>query len=306
MTHLEGKAVVITGSGGGIGAAYAFHLANRGVRVVVNDISQHLIDEQVARITDAGGNAVGFLADVANSDEAEALIDECVTHFGSIDGLVNNAAITFVAPPTKLDADFNKKLMEINVLGSINCGVYAMRHMLSQGHGSIVNVTSGAHMGLTNTAVYGASKGAIAALTYDWAADLAGTGVRVNAVSPMAGTDMITEALKARELVGDQLEQELATFPTPEANAPVVSYLISDRSNHLNGQIVRIDGSNLSIVSRPAILQPVMTSPEWTDESVADAFDQTLSAMAMPTGILQLEGEYRFAAVSDYRIKFDD
>jgi len=306
MTHLDGKAVVITGSGGGIGAAYAFHLAARGVRVVVNDISQELIDQQVTRIAEAGGSAIGFLGDVSKADDAEALIDECISRFGSIDGLVNNAAITFVAPATTLDEAFNKKLMEINVLGSINCGVHAIRHMLAQGHGSIVNVTSGAHMGLTNTAVYGASKGAIAALTYDWSADLAGTGVRVNAVSPMAGTDMITEALKARNLVGDQLQQELATFPTPEANAPVVSYLISDRSNHLNGQIVRIDGSHLSIVGRPAILQPVMTQPQWTDDLVANAFDQKLSAMAMPTGILQLEGEYRFAPVSDYRIQFED
>lgn len=305
MTRTEGKAVVITGSGGGIGAAYADHLAATGVRVVINDVSQEAVDRQVARIVEAGGTATGLVADVSDADAAEALIEKCVSSFGAIDGLVNNAGIMFVGPSTDLDAARTKRLMEINVLGTIYCGTHAMRRMLAQGSGSIVNVTSGAHMGLANTAVYGASKGAVASLTYDWAADVAGTGVRVNAVSPMAGTQMAADVLKLRGLSVDERAQELAAFPRPEANAPVVSYLISDRSSHLNGQIVRIDGDDLSVVSRPSILQPVITRSDWTDERVAEAFDDTLSALAMPVGLLSVHGDFRFTPVSNYRIKSD-
>lgn len=305
MTRTEGKAVVITGSGGGIGAAYADHLAATGVRVVINDVSQEAVDRQVARIVEAGGTATGLVADVSDADAAEALIEKCVSSFGAIDGLVNNAGIMFVGPSTDLDAARTKRLMEINVLGTIYCGTHAMRRMLAQGSGSIVNVTSGAHMGLANTAVYGASKGAVASLTYDWAADVAGTGVRVNAVSPMAGTQMAADVLKLRGLSVDEHAQELAAFPRPEANAPVVSYLISDRSSHLNGQIVRIDGDDLSVVSRPSILQPVITRSDWTDERVAEAFDDTLSALAMPVGLLSVHGDFRFTPVSNYRIKSD-
>jgi len=302
MSSLQGKAIVITGAARGIGAAYAQHIVQRGARVVVNDVSQDLVDQQVSRIIADGGTATGYVADVSDAEAAHALIDHCVQTFGAIDGLINNAGIMFVGPSTDLDAARAKKLFEVNVLGTIHCGVAAMRRMIEQGHGVIVNVTSGSHMGLPDTAVYGASKGAIASLTYDWAVDLHGTGVRVNAISPMAGTQMAEGVLKQQSFTGAEFEQKLASFPTPASNAPVVSYLLSDQSSHLNGQVVRIDGTDLSLVSRPAVLRPVLTHAEWTDELVAEAFEKTLSNLAMPLGLLQLEGNYQFAPLSNYRV----
>jgi len=303
MISLQDKAIVVTGSARGIGAAYAQQIAALGARVLVNDVSQELVDLQVQRILDAGGVAAGYMADVSNAEAADALIAHCVETFGVIDGLVNNAGIMFVGPATDLDAARTKKLFEVNVLGTVFCGVAALRRMLAQGHGVVVNVTSGAHMGLPDTAIYGASKGAIASLTYDWATDVQGSGVRVNAVSPMAGTQMAEGVLRQQSVAGDDLERRLAAFPKPEANAPVVSYLLSDRSSHLNGQVVRIDGEELSVVSRPAVQRPVLSNAEWTVERVADAFDETLSARAMPLGLLELAGDYRFAPLGNYRVK---
>ncbi len=303
MTSLENKAIVVTGSARGIGAAYAQHLAGLGARVIVNDIAQDLVDTQVKHIVDAGGIAAGYVADVSDAEAAEALIAFCVETFGAIDGLVNNAGIMFVGPATDFDAAKTKKLFEVNVLGTIYCGVAALRRMIEQGSGTIVNVTSGAHMGLPDTAIYGASKGAIASLTYDWATDVHESGVRVNAVSPMAGTQMAEGVLRQQSVVGDELERKLAAFPKPEANAPVVSYLLSDLSKHLNGQVVRIDGEELSLVSRPAVQRPILSNAEWTTERVAEAFDGTLTARAMPLGLLELDGDYHFAPLGNYRVK---
>nr|WP_199906830.1 SDR family oxidoreductase [Aeromicrobium chenweiae] len=159
MTALQGKSVVITGSGGGIGAASARLAAREGASVVVNDLDQAAVDAVVGQIERDGGRAVGVVANVADASDAERIVDTCVEAFGVIDGLVNNAGIMFVGPSDDLDAERTRRLIEVNVLGAIFCGVHAMRRMKAQGFGSIVNVTSGAHMGLSNTAVYGASKG---------------------------------------------------------------------------------------------------------------------------------------------------
>lgn len=296
---MESKAVVITGSGRGIGAAYARLAAREGASVVVNDLDPEAVDSVVGEIEAEGGRAVGVVASVADAEQAESLVQTCVDEFGAIDGLVNNAGVMFVGPPDELDPDRIRRLFEVNVLGSIFCGVHAMRRMKAQGSGSIVNVTSGAHMGLSNTAIYGASKGATAALTYDWATDLAGTGVRVNAVSPMAGTQMAADVLTMQGAIGGDLEDRLGRFPTAEDNAPVAVYLLSDRSSKLNGQVVRIDGGELSIVGRPAILRPSQSAARWTMETVADAFDGPLAGLVNPVGLLQVTGDYVYSTVKN-------
>lgn len=299
MAALAQKAVVITGSGGGIGAAYARLAAREGASVVVNDLDQAAIDDVVGAIKADGGHAVGVAANVADASDAETIVETCVEAFGSIDGLVNNAGVMFVGPSDDLEPERIRRLFEVNVLGSIFCGVHAMRRMKAQGSGSIVNVTSGAHMGLSNTAVYGASKGAIASLTYDWATDLVGTGVRVNAVSPMAGTQMAADVLLFRGVVDNDLDNRLSVFPTAEDNAPVVGYLLSDASSHLNGQVVRIDGRELSIVGRPAILRPSATASAWDVSSIAEAFAGELAGLVNPPGLLQITGDFTYSLVKN-------
>jgi NAD(P)-dependent dehydrogenase (short-subunit alcohol dehydrogenase family) len=122
---------------------------------------------------------------VASWTEAAELIDSCVSEFGRIDGLVNNAALMWVGRPDQLTEADLRRTIEVNVLGTTFCGLHALGHMTAQGSGAIVNVTSGAHAGIPLQCAYSASKGAVASLTYAWAADVAGQGVRVNAISPM-------------------------------------------------------------------------------------------------------------------------
>lgn len=293
MSSLNGRAVVITGSGGGIGAACARLAAREGAAVVVNDLSAEAVEEVVRSITSAGGAAVGAPGDVSDSAQAEAIIERCVSAFGSINGLVNNAGIMIISEPDDLDEARARRLLEVNVLGSVFCGVAAMRRMRAQGSGAIVNVTSGAHMGLRASSIYGASKGAIASLTYGWATDLAGTGIRVNAVSPMAGTQMAADVLAFQRLDAARV----AAFPTAEDNAPVVAFLLSDLSERLNGQVIRIDAGEISVIGRPAIIRPSVSQDQWDTEGVAKAFDSTLNAHLNPLGLLQVSGDVVYTTV---------
>lgn len=262
--YLTGKAVVVTGAGRGLGAAYARLAAAEGARVVVNDV-----DGAAARVvaTGIGAQAVADDSDIASWEGAGALVSRCREEFGSIDGLVNNAGIFRLADPFSQDPEEFRAVVEVNLLGTAYCGLRAIRAMRDQGGGSVVNVTSGSHLGYPDVGAYGASKGGVASLTYCWAADLAGTGVRVNAVSPNAHTRM-AEAYE--EYLGARARGQNIGKP-PEDNAPAVVFLLSDAAAGITGQVVRVDGAELSLMSRPAVLPPLVRMTEPSVAAVAAA-----------------------------------
>ena len=264
MTVLAGKAVVVTGAGRGLGAAYAIAAAAGGASVVCADLDADAAQRTAATIVEAGGIAVAEQVDVADWAGAAALIDGCVQRFGAIDGLVNNAGmVTVVASVSETEADL-RRVIEVNLLGTAFCGTLALRHMTARGRGAIVNVTSGAAFGVPRLAAYSASKGGVTSLTYAWAAEVAGTGVRVNAVSPNARTPLA--------------EQLAVAFPgvpagsdTPESNAAAVTYLLSEAAADVNGQVFVTGGPSLRRQSRPKITEIGRTG-EWTPEAVAGAY----------------------------------
>jgi len=275
MGILDGKAVVITGSGRGIGAACAKCAARQGASVLVNDIDAAAADETVAEIRRQGGQAITCVADVAVWEEAERLIRSCIDAFGKIDGLVNNAGLAHVARIDAFDPRAARSLVDVNVMGPLYCTAHAVRPMLAQRSGSIVNVISGAHMGLPGLGVYAASKGAVASMVYSWALELAGTGVRVNALSPVAGGTGMSPA--------DPLNQP------PEANSPVVEYLLSDLSSQVNGQLLRIDRGELHLYAHPALLLPPAVRERWSAEAIADAFASEFKDRQVACGVMGME-----------------
>jgi NAD(P)-dependent dehydrogenase (short-subunit alcohol dehydrogenase family) len=279
---LHGRSVVITGAGRGLGAAYAALAAREGAAVVVNDVDVEQAREVVAGIGAAGGRAVVDASDIATWDGAGALVAHCVDAFGAIDGLVNNAGIFRLAGPDDQDPDDFRAVIEVNLLGTAYCGLHAIRAMRGRG-GSVVNVTSGAHAGSADMGAYGASKGGVASLTYCWAVDLAGSGIRVNAVSPNAQTRM-AEAFEKH--LGEQAQRQNIGKPA-EQNAPAVVYLLSDLSAAVHGQVVRIDGTELSLIRHPAVLGDGLRDPQWTVEAVAAAFDGDLAGCLQPLGLFR-------------------
>ena len=134
-------------------------------------------------------------------------------------------------------------------------------------------------------AAYSASKGAVASLTYTWSLELEGTGIRVNAISPLASSRMSQHAAAFMKQ-NDLGEIDADASPAPEANAPVAVFLLSDAAAHISGQVVRIEGSRLALVAHPAVREPVVhTEGLWTPERIADAFRETLDEYLVPTGM---------------------
>ncbi|MGW4131794.1 SDR family NAD(P)-dependent oxidoreductase [Amycolatopsis japonica] len=272
MTLLSGKAVVITGSGQGLGRAFAHHAAAQGAAVVVNDVEAGIADEVAREIRALGGRAVSHAGSVADAEQAAGLIDRCVAEFGRLDGLVNNAGVNYRAEPWAADPARMREVVEVNVLGPLFCGTAAAKVLRAQGGGVIVNVGSGSMIGQRRAAAYSASKGAVASMTASWAADLAEHGIRVNAVAPVAWTRMAWN------------DPSVVQTPehTPERVAPLVTYLLSDLSAGITGQILRFRGDNLCVLRQTAIKDPVLDRDGWTVEDIAAALDGELREALEP------------------------
>ena len=285
MKVLEGKAVVITGSGRGIGAACARGAARQGAAVVVNDIAAHEANETVAAIVAEGGRAVACVADVSKWEDAGRLIATCISTFGKIDGLVNNAAVYDATRVEDFDPTVARSMVDTNVMGPLYCTAHAVKPMLKQKSGSIINVVSGAHMGVPRLGVYGATKGAVASMVYTWSMELAGSGVRINGLSPFGATRMGVP----QDASPEQVAKLHANIQRPEANSPVVEFLLSDLAKDVNGQLVRIDKGELQLYTHPALLLPPVTRSSWTAEMIADAFRQELKDRQVPCGVLGMK-----------------
>ncbi len=276
--QLGGRAVVVTGAGRGLGEAFATHAARAGAAVVVNDVDAGLAERTAANITAHGGTAVASGHSVADPAQARAIVELCVSEFGAVDGLVNNAGVNYEAPPWADDPARVRELVETNVLGVLYVGMAAAEHMVERDRGgSIVNIASGALLGQRKLGAYAASKGAVASLTYSWALDLEEAGVRVNAVCPLAHTRMVWKS-----------ERSLRNCPperTPSRVAPLVTYLLADASAGITGQLLRCDGSDLHVLAQPAFKEPILCRPEWDSDSVRRAFDEVFAAHLEPYGL---------------------
>lgn len=276
--QLDGKAVVVTGAGRGLGAAFATHAAQAGAAVVVNDIDADLAERTAANITAHGGRAVASGHSVADPAQAKAIVELCVSEFGSLDGLVNNAGINYEALPWQENPARVRELVETNVLGVIYVGTAAAEALVEQGRGgSIVNISSGASLGQRKLGTYAASKGAVASLTYSWALDMEDVGVRVNAVCPLAHTRMVWQS-----------ERSLRNCPperTPSRVAPLVVFLLGAESAGITGQLIRCNGSELHVVGQPYFKEPILRRPVWDSDSVRHAFEEVFSAHLEPYGL---------------------
>jgi NAD(P)-dependent dehydrogenase (short-subunit alcohol dehydrogenase family) len=282
---LDGKAVIVTGAGQGIGEATARLAAALGAQVLVNDIDAEAVERVASEICAEGGIASTCTADIAVWATGRALVDACLAAFGRLDGLVNNAGLFRLAPLAELNEADLTAMIGVNLLGTAACAQAAAQHMLAQGHGSIVNIVSGAQCGMHGLGAYGASKGAVASLTYAWAIELAGSGVRLNAVSPMANTQMADKTRAYLSALDVALPN---TVPSAAMNAPAICYLLSDAAEDVHGQVVRIDGGTLALMTHPAILAPVLKRESWTIDTVADAFARHLAAEQQPLGVVQV------------------
>lgn len=233
---LDGRVVVVTGAGGGIGRAHALAAAAEGARVVVNDIgvgldgspagggsaAQGVVDE----ITAAGGHAVADGSDVADWNQAAGLIATAVDTFGGLDVLVNNAGIVRWAGFPEVDADNLERHLAVHVGGSFHTTRAAWPHMVAQGYGRIVLTTSTGVLGLPDNTSYATAKAAVIGLARSCSRAGAAHGIKVNCVAPVAFTRMAGGPGGTEE---PAREDPRAVQMAPGLVAPLVGLLAHER-----------------------------------------------------------------------------
>ena len=236
---LADRVVLVTGSSRGIGAEVAVSAAAEGARVAVHyHRSREGADATMARIKEAGGVADAFAADVADGDQATALVREVIERFGRIDGLVNNAGLTQVGPFLEIDPADWDAVIRTDLTAAFHTCRAALPSMVERGSGSIVNVASRlGQMGIAETAAYSAAKAGLIGLTRSLAREFGPKGVRVNAVAPFVTvTDMTTDLVDGDEGQRRLRDAALGRFGTATEVADSVVFLLSDRAALYTGQ----------------------------------------------------------------------
>jgi len=249
MGRLQDKVALVTGSGSGIGRATAILFAREGAKVIVGDRDSAGGNATVATIRAAGGEATFVQADLTREADCEHLVQSAVEHYGRLDVLHNHAGILHPhdGPITELRAEVIDETFAINCRGMLLTAKYAVRQMIQQGGGAIVNTGSDlAFIGLANLTAYTASKGAIVAVTRTLAVELAEHNIRVNAVCPgFTYTNMNVEMAKNTELIEEMKRDYLIRrLGRPEDIAYAVLYLASDEAPFTTGACLTVDGGH--------------------------------------------------------------
>jgi NAD(P)-dependent dehydrogenase (short-subunit alcohol dehydrogenase family) len=243
----SGKTVIVTGSGGGIGQAYAEALATAGAAVMVADIAEEKAAEVAAAIRASGGVADSVRVDVADPDSARSLAAATVERFGGIDYLVNNAAI-FGGMQLDLlltvDWEYLNRFLSVNMLGALNCVRACYPAMKERGGGAIVNQSSTA--AYLYAGFYGLAKAGVNSLTQQLAHELGGQHIRINAIAP---GPIDTEA--SRTVVPDAfmkpILESLALKRQGETSDLVgmCLFLLSDEASWITGHVFNVDGGQV-------------------------------------------------------------
>ena len=243
---LEGKVAVVTGASKGIGASIAKHLAAEGASVVVNYASSQAGAEKIVHeITSAGGKAVAIHADVAKKADIDRLFTETKKAFGRLDVLVNNAGVYDFKPLEQITEEHFHRQFNLNVLGLLLTTQKAVEYFGSEG-GNIINISSVAGINPpANASVYGATKGAVDAITKSLAKELGPKKIRVNSLNP-GGIE--TEGVRTAGFVDSDFFKELVAqtplgrIGQPDDIGKVAAFLASDDSGWVTGETLQVSG----------------------------------------------------------------
>ena len=287
---VEGKVVLVTGAGGGIGRDIALAMARHGARVVVNDIgaavdgaghsagpAQQVVDE----IHALGGEAVPSTDSVADAAAAARMVQCAVDNFGRIDAVVNNAGILRDRFFHKMSLDEWDSVIKVHLYGTYFVSRAAATFFKAQNAGAMVHMTSTSGLiGNFGQANYAAAKLGIAALSKSIALDMLKFNVRSNCIAPFAWSRMIgaiptdTDEQKARVAKIQQM--------TPSKIAPLAVYLASDAAREVNGQIFSVRNNEISLISQPRPVRSVHRSEGWTPQSIAEHAMPAMRASFFP------------------------
>ncbi len=250
----KGKTVLVTGGTRGIGRGIVRAFARWGAQVAVNGTKTDLCKEAAGEAGSLGGKGLAIPGDISKSDSVRDIFQKVYDEFGKLDILVNNAGVVYVADCTDTTDEQWDRTFDVNCRGVFLCSREASRHMIEQGSGKIVNLSS--MLGKTGIARYShycASKFAVVGFTQARARELAPHGINVNAVCPgIVDTDMMKEELVVLEKIMDKSEEELrkellnmipiGRYETTDDVANLIMFLASEEAAYITGQSMNVTG----------------------------------------------------------------
>ncbi|MDQ0124830.1 NAD(P)-dependent dehydrogenase (short-subunit alcohol dehydrogenase family) [Pseudomonas lini] len=275
---VEGKVVLVTGAGGGIGRDIALLMAQHGAKIVVNDVgasvagegadvgpAQRVVDEIVA----AGGEALANTDSVSDPGAAARMVEQAVQRFGRIDCVVNNAGILRDRFFHKMSAEEFDSVLKVHLYGSFYVSRAAANYFKEQGAGCYIHMTSTSGLiGNLGQANYNAAKLGIMALSKSIALDMEKFNVRSNCVAPFAFSRMIGAI--PTDTPEQQARVEKIKQMTPAKIAPICVYLASDQASDVNAQVFAVRNNEIFLMSQPRPIRSVQRSEGWTPESLAE------------------------------------
>jgi NAD(P)-dependent dehydrogenase (short-subunit alcohol dehydrogenase family) len=289
-TMMQGKVVVVTGAGRGIGAAIAKLMASEGAKVVVNDIGVSLAGtggdqaparEVVAEIEKAGGVAVANTDSVAGFASAGKIVECALDSFGRIDCVVNNAGILRDAIFHKMSEDDWDAVLTVMLKGAFNTCRHAADHFRRQESGSFVHMTSTAGLiGAVGQANYGAAKLGLVGLSKNIAVDMQRFNVRSNCIAPVAWTRMTASIPPNDANALKRIEQRKQV--TPEFNAPLAVFLASDAAQDVTGQVFAVRKNEIFLMSQSRPLRGIHRGEGWTPQTCAEHMLPALKSWFFP------------------------
>ncbi|OUS95661.1 4-hydroxyphenyl-beta-hydroxyacyl-CoA dehydrogenase [Rhodococcus sp. NCIMB 12038] len=291
---LTDKVAVVTGSGQGLGLAYAKDLARHGAAVVINDVNAATADAAVAEITAAGGRAVAVVAPVGSTETARKLVAGAVDAFGRLDVMVTNAGILRDKVLWKMTDDDFDAVVGVHLRGTFTCVREAVLRFRDQGDGGrIICIGSPAgqrgNFGQTN---YSGAKSGIVGMVRTWAMELQRAGITANAVCPVAATAMTEtvpflapyiEGMKNGEPLPGIIRREVG-MGTPDDAAGIISFLASDAAADITGQAFAVGGDRLALWSHPELTAVEYQDGGWSADDIAARWTRTFGDAVQSVG----------------------
>lgn len=243
MGSLEGRVALVTGSGRGIGATIARTLADSGASICINDIDQKTAESTAAELEATGVQAIAVQADVGDFEQAEQMVKTAIDKFGKLDILVNNAGLTRDQVLMRMPEEDWDLVLRVNLKSAFNCSKAAIRNMMRNRYGRIVNMASvsgvAGNFGQTN---YSASKAGLIGFTKALAREVATRNITVNAVAPgYIPTDLTDDmAEEFKEAIRAQIP--MGRFGDKQDVANAVAFFASEEAGYITGQVLNVDG----------------------------------------------------------------
>lgn len=289
---LQGKVVVVTGAGGGVGRGIALELAREGAHVVVNDLGVTLNGEQgkvsaaqdvVEEIKALGGSGLANTDSVSAWDSAQRIIAAAVDTFGRIDAVVNSAGILRDAIFHKLTPEDFDSVIKVHLYGAFNVSRAAATHFREQGAGALVHMTSTSGLiGAVGQANYAAAKMAIVGLSRGIAMDMARFGVRSNCIAPHAFSRMIESVPGLSPEEQEKYLERRRQTTRPEQIAPLVAYLCSDAAQSISGQIFGARGNEVYLYNQSRPVRTLHRGDGWTVQTLSDTLIKAFKTSFTP------------------------